>query len=85
MGWRGFDFKCNNVECGWEGERMKWNDDPVMCSECGQELQKMLALPAKQFETIVMGTPKSREYSAGGVHKRFEKSDKIWVPVGGSK
>ncbi len=80
MAWRMFDFQCNSTECGHVFEDLIQPGDQPKCTVCGAETTKLIAAP-RTFSTIQAQTRTSRIHSAGGVHKKTEKSSKIWVPV----
>lgn len=81
MAWRLYDFKCLKDDCGEVFEDLIQPGDVPPCKACGHtETQRLMAAPAV-FSTIQAQTRTSRIHSAGGVHKKTEKSSKIWVPV----
>lgn len=81
MAWRMYDFKCADDSCGAVFEELVQPDEVPPCKVCGKpDTRRQMSLTVN-FSTIQAQTRTSRVYSAGGVHKKSEKSGKIWVPV----
>jgi len=80
MAWRMYDFQCESDTCNKVFEELIQPDDKPLCPDCGSGTKRLLSAPSV-FSTIQAQTPTSRIHSAGGVHKKTEKSGKIWVPV----
>lgn len=75
-----YDFRCDSEQCQHVFEDLIQPDDKPVCPACGGPTTKLLPL-TQSFSTIQAQTRTSRIHSAGGVHKKTEKSGKIWVPV----
>lgn len=80
MAWRMYDFKCVDDSCATVFEDLIQPDDKPTCPACGAATTKLPSL-TRSFSTIQASTRTSRVHTAGGVHKKTEKSGKIWVPV----
>jgi len=80
MAWRMYDFKCVDENCGHVFEELIQPDDKPTCPNCSGATQKLPSI-TRSFSTIQAQTKTSKLYSAGGVHKKDQKSGKIWVPV----
>ena len=80
MAWRMYDFKCNKEDCGTVFEDLIQPEDKPVCPTCSSETTRLLSL-TRSFGTIQAQTKTSKLYAAGGVHKKGQKSGKIWVPV----
>ena len=80
MAWRMYDFKCLSENCGHVFEDLIQPDDKPVCPECSAETVKLPSI-TRSFSTIQAQTRTSRIHTAGGVHKKDQKSGKIWVPV----
>ena len=80
MAWRMYDFRCNADNCGTVFEELIQPGDEPACQKCGAATTRLISAP-RTFSVIQCGTSTSRIATAGGVHKKTEKSGKIWVPV----